>query len=36
MDIVAKCMELMMKLSEGDMDSNEMLCFGNMIVAEKR
>lgn len=36
MDIVAKCMELMMKLSEKDMDSNEMLCFGNMIVAEKR
>ncbi len=32
---ITDCMEIMMRLSEMDMGSNEALCFGNMIVAEK-
>ncbi len=35
-DAIVSCMEVMAGLSDKDMGSNELLCFGNMIVAEKR
>lgn len=36
MDAVVRCMETMAKLSGEDTGSNELLCFGNLIVAEKK
>lgn len=35
LETVVRCMELMAKLSSINTNSNETLCFGNMVVAEK-
>ena len=36
MDIIIQSMDVMMKLSKGDNGSDETLCFGSMLIAEKQ
>ena len=34
-ETILKSVDILMRLSEKDCDSNETLCFGNMVLARK-